>query len=243
MREMLMFNYHWIPSWLLPMMGSHMSLSNLLPILPSSSFTAPHAFHSIAVNTWSAMYKVVQRQWYWPWTRLFLCLSSLASLKGNFHTQFPMQWKTTWPRKSKVPIPVELLLFNLDNHHLFHYSFLFGYMHNMLEGKYPIATCQRACSQYHKISSATPPVPLHLLYKAWNEFARQLDIDMEQSFQYPVCVPCPDVVCDGTMIGYLLLPLVNHELANLQPIWGSHHKERVYICTTVLRLVNIYFAN
>ena len=141
----------------------------------------------------------------------------------------------------------ELLLFNLDNHHLFHYSILFGYMHNMLEGKYPIATRQRACSQYHKISSATPPVPLHLLHKAWNEFARQLDIDMEQSFQYPVCVPCPDIVVwDGTMIGYwkdLVLSLVNHELANSQPIWGSHHKERVYICTTVLRLVNIYFAN
>lgn len=99
MREMLMFNYHWIPSWLLPMMGSHMSLSNLLPILPSSSFTAPHAFHSIAVNTWSAMYKVVQRQWYWPWTRSFLCLSSLASLKGNFHTQFPMQWKNNMTTK------------------------------------------------------------------------------------------------------------------------------------------------
>lgn len=99
MREMLMFNCHWIPSWLLPTMGSHMSLSNLLPILPSSSFTAPHAVHSIAVNTWSAMYKVVQRQWYWPWTRSFLCLSSLASLKGNFHTQFPMQWKNNMTTK------------------------------------------------------------------------------------------------------------------------------------------------
>ena len=57
-----------------------------------------------------------------------------------------------------------------------------------LEGKYPIATNQRACSQYHKISSTTPPVPLHLLRKAWNAFACQLDIDMEQSFQCPVCL-------------------------------------------------------
>ena len=58
----------------------------------------------------------------------------------------------------------ELLLFNLDNHHLFHYSFLFGYMYNMLEGEYPIATCQRACSQYyiqdikhHSTSSTSSP--------------------------------------------------------------------------------------
>lgn len=40
----------------------------------------------------------------------------------------------------------ELLLFNLDNHHLFHYSFLFGYMHNMLEGKYPMATSTSSTS-------------------------------------------------------------------------------------------------
>ena len=49
----------------------------------------------------------------------------------------------------------DLLLFNLDNRHLFYYGFLFGYMHSMLEGKYPLATCHRACSQYHLASSTT----------------------------------------------------------------------------------------
>ena len=104
----------------------------------------------------------------------------------------------------------ELLLFNLDNHHLFHYSFLFGYMHNMLEEKYSIATFTSSTSSPSQSMECICPSIGH---------------QHGTAFQYPVCGPCPVIVVwDSTMIDYQkdLLPLiVNHKLANSQP---SHYK-------------------
>ncbi len=71
------------------------------------------------------------------------------------------------------------LLLNLDNKHMFHYGFLFQYLHNMIEGRNPLAAYLRACNRSFAAQSLTAPVQVKLLRHAWNAFARLLEIDMK----------------------------------------------------------------
>ena len=92
------------------------------------------------------------------------------------------------------------LLFNLDNEHLFCYSFLFTYLHSMLEGRTPYL---RACERNHSIESHTKPVRIKKLRQAWNAFARLFDLKPDKAFECSLCGLEPHtVICDGTMIGF-----------------------------------------
>ena len=124
------------------------------------------------------------------------------------------------------------LLFNLDNKHLFYYGFLFSYLHLMVEGKNPLISYLRACQRNHKVLSFTKPASISHLRKAWNTFARLLDVDWSESFQCPLCGPTPHtIVCDGIMIGFWkdFLPEISSSITSTPPIVGSWHQERILI--------------
>ena len=132
----------------------------------------------------------------------------------------------------------ELLLFNLDNHNLFYYDFLFNYLHLMLEGHNPLAAYLRASQRSHRSQSLTHGVSIPTLRRAWNSFARLLDLDFENSFLCPVCVcTTPNTaVCDGTMLGFrkdlitACSPFDLKEAVSDKPLLkGSKHGDRVLI--------------
>ena len=64
----------------------------------------------------------------------------------------------------------------------------------MVEGRNPLASYLRSCERTIATQSNTKPVKIKLLRQAWNAFARLLDIDWYESFQCPLCGPCPEVV-------------------------------------------------
>ena len=139
----------------------------------------------------------------------------------------------------------EDLLFNVDNRHLFYYAFLLQYLHNMVEGRNPLASYLRSCERTIATQSNTKPVKIKLLRQAWNAFARLLDIDWYESFQCPLCGPCPEVViCDGTMLGFrkdLLVAFANHPEPT-STISGSHHADRIFIRSLFARDLLLRFS-
>ena len=131
----------------------------------------------------------------------------------------------------------ELLLFNLDNLNLFYYDFLFNYLHLMLEGHNPLAAYMRVSQRSQRSQSLTHGVSIATLRRAWNSFARLLDLDFENSFLCPVCGTTPNtVICDGTMLGFrkdlitACSPFDLQEAVSDEPLLkGSKHSDRVLI--------------
>ena len=62
----------------------------------------------------------------------------------------------------------EDLLFNIDNRHLFYYGFLLQYLHNMVEGRNPLASYLHSCERTLATQSNTKAVKIKLLRQAWN---------------------------------------------------------------------------
>ena len=91
--------------------------------------------------------------------------------------------------------------------------------------------------------SLTRGVSIATLRRAWNSFARLLNVDFEKSFLGPVYGPEPNtVVCDGTMLGYRkdLLAACSypdpHEAVKDKPLLkGSKHSDRVLMHSSKAR--------
>ena len=107
-------------------------------------------------------------------------------------------------------------------------------MHSLIELGTPVAACFRASLLNSKVMSNQSNVPHHMLRKAWNSFARKLNIDFSSIFVCRQCGPNPEiVVCDGTMVGFRkdFLPALDNEKATTNDflVEGSHHQDRVYV--------------
>ena len=90
-------------------------------------------------------------------------------------------------------------------------------------------------------------VQLHTLRKAWNSFAKILDIDFSSIFICRQCGPNPQItVCDGTMVGFRkdFLPVLETESRTTNDflIEGSHHMDRIYIQIPRLRKLLLFFC-
>ena len=139
------------------------------------------------------------------------------------------------------------LLFNLDDKVLFYYGFLFDYMHLMIEGRNPLAAYHRAWCRSNDVLSMTDIIPYEKLRRAWNSFARLLDIIFDEAFQCSICKDKPEViVCDATFLGCRkdLLPTMdsaNQNTANA-PLKGSVHRDRVFINDKKLRDLLLKFS-
>ena len=106
------------------------------------------------------------------------------------------------------------LLFNLDDKYVFYYGFLFDYMHLMIEGRNPLAAYHRAWCRSNDVLSMTEVIPYDNLRRAWNSFARLLDIHFDEAFQCSTCKDKPEViVCEATFLGCRkdLLPTIDSQ--------------------------------
>ena len=115
----------------------------------------------------------------------------------------------------------------------------------MLEGKNLLISYLRACQQNHEVLSFTKPASISLLRKAWNAFARLLDIDWSESFQCLLCGPTlHTVVCDGTMIGFWkdFLPEISSSITSTPPIVRSRHQERILISSVKARSLLLKYS-
>ena len=86
-----------------------------------------------------------------------------------------------------------------------------------------------------------------MLKKAWNSFARKLNIDFSSIFVCRQCGPNPEiVVCDGTMAGFRkgFLPALDNEkdTTNDFLVEGSHHQDRVYVRIPKIRKLLLFFC-
>ena len=105
----------------------------------------------------------------------------------------------------------------------------------MLEGKNPLIAFLRASTRSFSAQSHTKPVSVKFLRRAWNAFARLLDIDFDESFTCPICGPSPTtIVCDGTLLGFRkdLMDTLDNETPTPQPdkpIHGSCHANRMML--------------
>ena len=95
------------------------------------------------------------------------------------------------------------------------------------------------------MQSNTKPVRINLLRQTWNAFAQLLDIDWFESFQCPLCQPCPEVViCDGTILGFskdLLVTFTNHP-EHTSTISGSDNADRILIRSPLMRDLVLRFS-
>ena len=122
---------------------------------------------------------------------------------------------------------------------------MFSYLHLMVEGKNPLISYLRACQRNHEALSITKPASISHLRKAWNAFARLLDINWSESFQCLICGPTQNtVVCDGTMIGFQkdFLPEISSSITSTPPIVGSHQQERVLISSVKARSLLLKYS-
>ena len=125
-------------------------------------------------------------------------------------------------------------MFNLDNKNLFYFDLLLDYLHLMVEGRNPLVAYLRASQHSHTSQSLTQGARLAVLRRAWNAFARLLDIDFTNSFQCPICAQYPDIViCDSTMLGFrkdfLALSHLDYQQEDMPLLSGTKHKDRVLI--------------
>ena len=96
------------------------------------------------------------------------------------------------------------LLLNLDNKHLFTYSWLFDILHDTQETRYPLAAAFRSANRTRTICGQGPLGDhcYNLLRVSYNCFLRLLDFDFPQLFNCHHCgtdVEC--VIMDGIMMG------------------------------------------
>ena len=90
--------------------------------------------------------------------------------------------------------------------------------------------------------SGSACIPRHILHRAWNGFARLLQIDWEEDFVCPVCGPYPDtVICDGTAIGFSKKHMAifeeeeEEEGIQTEYIEGSRQQDRVFLTNLRIR--------
>ena len=126
------------------------------------------------------------------------CISSKGAVIYKESMTIADKHRTVYYRPTKGDCSCQLfydgqedLLFNIDNRHLFYYGFLLQYLHNMDEGRNPLALYLHSCERTLATQSNTKPVKIKLLRQAWNAFARLLDIDWYESFQCPLCGALP----------------------------------------------------
>ena len=97
------------------------------------------------------------------------------------------------------------------------------------------------------VLSMTDIIPYEKLRRAWNSFARLLDIIFDEAFQCSICKDKAEViVCDATFLGCRkdLLPTMdsaNQNTANA-PLKGSVHRDRVFINDKKLRDLLLKFS-
>ena len=130
----------------------------------------------------------------------------------------------------------EDLVFNLDNHHLVYYGVLFQYLFSVVHTGSPLVSLHRHFSATNSVMSNQEIIPLSVLRKAWNAFARLLDIDYSNVFVCKHCGSNPDVIiCDGTDVGMRkdLIPDITSAQSNANSrgkvIKGSKHSDRTFI--------------
>ena len=134
------------------------------------------------------------------------------------------------------------LLFNLDNKNLVYYGVLFQYLHTMVETGSPLVSMHRHFSATNRTMSNSDVIPLTVLRRSWNAFARLLNIRLEDSFQCSICGPTPDIViCDATDVGMRkdFLPNLRVTDSQAHPVFiqGIPHKDRTYIKTAKTRKI------
>lgn len=135
----------------------------------------------------------------------------------------------------------EHLLFNLNDRELFSYDLLLDYMCAMVNGKNPIAAYYR---QYDtRVQNLTAcneqAASYQSLRRAWNAYARLLDIDYNEAYKCEVCQDSPRIIiCDATFIGFrkdLLENMLNTSPTVYSTAQRSHHKDRVFISVPQIR--------
>ena len=94
---------------------------------------------------------------------------------------------------------------------------------------------------FHVTKGTSKPPIIHFLRKAWNSFARLLDISSDESFICSLCGPKLDVVvCEGTFLGFRkdLLPTSSQSSGSstdLPLIEGSTHTDRILLRSSQAR--------
>ena len=140
----------------------------------------------------------------------------------------------------------EDLLFNLDNHHIFSYSFLFQYLHNMVEGKNPLVSYLQSYERTFASLSNTKPFKIKPFRHAWLAFIRLLDIQWSESFHNILCGSYPKaVICDGSVLGFskdLLEAFPANHLEHTATISGSKHADRILIKSPQTRKILLHFT-
>ena len=145
----------------------------------------------------------------------------------------------------------EDLLFNLDNQHVVYYGVMFQYLFSMVHTGSPLVSMHRHFSATNAVMSNADIIPLSVLRRAWNAFARLLDIDFTHVFVCQECGSNPEVIiCDGTDVGMkkdLIPDIAKSSLQgniNLQTqlIRGSKHSDRTYIKSPACRRLLLKLA-
>ena len=127
------------------------------------------------------------------------------------------------------------LILNLNNTHLYSYSWLFDILHNTQETRFPLHVAYRSAKRTRVVCGIKPPLTRHdydNLRKAYNCFLRLLEIDFQGLFECPTCTNDVDtVVMDGIMMGCrkdLVPNFPKPKLPNMQ-IEECKIEERVFI--------------
>ncbi|KAI8496954.1 hypothetical protein Bbelb_256090 [Branchiostoma belcheri] len=127
----------------------------------------------------------------------------------------------------------EDLLFNFSNKVMYSYSYLFAYLHNMMESQHSLRAYHRACQRTNKMSTTTQLTDrdrYDIFLYAYNAFERLIDIDWTTSFQCPTCGLQPKVIItDGITLRFMkdLIPEMQDEPPVINS--GSRHQQRVLI--------------
>ena len=144
----------------------------------------------------------------------------------------------------------EDLVFNLDNRHLVFYGVMFQYLFSMVHTGSPLVSMHRHFSATNAVMSNVEIIPFPVLRKAWNAFARLLDIDYSNVFVCQECGTNPDIIiCDGTDVGMKkdLIPDISASEQNninsyTKPIKGSKHSDRTYTKSAACRRLLLKLA-
>ena len=143
------------------------------------------------------------------------------------------------------------LLINLDNIHIFSYSWLFEILHHTQESAHPIRAAFNSANRTREICS--DGIMLDWMYKklrmSYNVFIRLLDLGYPSNFR---CAQCVDegikiIICDGICMGCFKERMASNEEPQAPPgivIKESGVKDRVFLNNVKAReLLSIYSSD
>ena len=138
------------------------------------------------------------------------------------------------------------LLLNLDNYHVFPYTWLFDILHNIQHNHFTLWGAYTSVNYSRKVSF-TPGITDYTydrLRIAYNCFLRRLELDYEENYKCNDCGDNPEYyVFDGLCMGGRrdLLPATETTQLPTRPVKGSSIGQQVFIRSKATRdLLNKY---